>query len=388
MQLRSFPTSQARRLALEKTAKIRLRAIGSAALTEDAFRGHCENPIGATQMPLGVAGPLQIKNQSFDFAQNKKSKIKNYFIPLSTTEGALVASISRGCKAITQSGGATTYAYRMGATRGPVFLTDSIEGNRKFYNWIKENEKKLISLASSTSKHLQLTRTMVKTVGRYSFVRFSFDTEDAMGMNMVTIATERLVNYIEEKTKNKCLSLAGNFDIDKKAAWLNFIENRGFKAWAEVVLSRQTLETILKTTAEQMFQTWLSKCIYGSIMSGSLGFNAQFANVIAAIFIATGQDPAHVVEGSLGVTTTEILPSNDLYISIYLPALMVGTVGGGTNLPTQKEALSLLGVSGEGKAEEFAEVVAAAVLAGEISLLASLAEGSLAKTHERFRKNL
>lgn len=378
MNLRDYKTRKERLGALEKRSGRALSAIGQTILTDDQTFGHCENPIGATQLPLGVAGPLLV--------QSLKRKAQNYFVPLATTEGALVASINRGCKAIVASGGATSYAYRVGATRGPVFVTNNIEGNRQFYRFMKENEEKLVDLAATTSKHLELTRIMVKTVGRYSFVRFSFATADAMGMNMVTIATEYLTQYIEKKTGFSCLSIAGNFDIDKKAAWLNFIDNRGFKAWAEVVLPQQVIKDVLKITAERFFQIWLAKCVYGSAMSGSLGFNAHFANVIAAIFIATGQDPAHVVEGSLGVTSTEILPGGNLYVSVYLPALMLGTVGGGTILPTQKEALELLGVFGQGKVEEFAQVVAAAVLAGEISLLASEAEGSLAKTHERFRK--
>lgn len=376
-KLRDFKTASDRRKALEVSKSKAFSAIGSTILKDYDFTGHCENAIGATQIPLGIAGPLNIKDQS---------RVEKYFLPLATTEGALVASINRGCKAIAVSGGVAGHVYRAGVTRGPVFLTDSIEGNKKFYHWLKDHEDVLKQQARETSGHLVLKKMVIRTVGRYSFVRFSFDTADAMGMNMVTIAVAKMAQFIEKEMKVQCVSVAGNFDIDKKPAWLNFIENRGFKVWAEVVLSPQALKTVLKTTPEKMFKLWLSKCVYGSIMSGSLGFNAQFANVVAAIFIATGQDPAHVVEGSMGVTTTEILSSGDLYVSIYLPALLVGTVGGGTLLPTQKEALEILGLYGSGNVEEFAQVIGGAVLAGEISLLASLAEGSLANVHARFRK--
>jgi len=161
------------------------------------------------------------------------------------------------------------------------------------------------------------------------------------------------------------------------------ISHRGLTVWADVIVKKEAIENILKTTSEKIFDVWLAKCMIGSAISGSLGFNAHFANVIAAIFLATGQDPAHVVEASCGVTTAKVLPNGDLYFSIYLPALMMGTVGGGTELATQKEALEILGVAGKGKIERFAEIIAGAVLAGELSLLASLAEGTLAKTHQK-----
>ena len=299
----------------------------------------------------------------------------------------MVASVSRGAKAITASGGANAYAYRVGQTRGPVFYVKSLGEEKKFYQWIKKNEEKLKNAAESTSRHLKLKKVKVRGLANYVFVRFSFDTQDAMGMNMVTIATQSAVDVIEKETEAKCLSVAGNYDIDKKPAWLNFINNRGFKVWAEAIIKKEILEDVLKTTADKFFDVWLAKCMIGSAMSGSLGFNAQYANIIAATFIATGQDPAHVVDGSLGITTAKVLQKGDLSVSVYLPALSIGTVGGGTGLATQKEALSILGVWGAGKVEKFAEIVGAAVLAGEISLLSSLSEGTLAKAHEKLARS-
>jgi hydroxymethylglutaryl-CoA reductase (NADPH) len=201
-----------------------------------------------------------------------------------------------------------------------------------------------------------------------------------MGMNMVTIATQALCEFIEQETGFTCVTVAGNFDIDKKPAWLNFIEGRGIKVWAEAILSPEIIKDVLKTTPQKIFDVWYGKCVLGSIMSGSMGFNAHFANIIAAIFIATGQDPAHIVEGSIGVTTTKVLPDGNLYVSVYLPDLMIGTIGGGTKLKTQKEALAIIGAK---NVLEFGEVIGAAVLAGEISLLASLAERTLAGAHKK-----
>lgn len=379
MDLRNFTSATKRREALEKKLELKLSHIGKFSLDEGvASSRNCENMIGAAQIPIGVAGPLLTKNS--------KLKAKSYYIPLATTEGALVASVNRGCKAITLSGGANSYAFRVGQTRGPVFAVKNLEEQKKVYRFIKENEAKLGKAAESTSTHLKLIKVKVRGLSNYVFVRFYFDTKDAMGMNMVTIATQVLGELIEKETGAKFLSVAGNFDIDKKPAWLNFINNRGFKVWSEVILKKDVLEKTLKTTAEKFFEVWLAKCMIGSAMAGSLGFNAQFANIIAAIFIATGQDPAHVVEGSMGITTAKVLQNGDLSVSVYLPSLNIGTVGGGTGLATQKEALSLLDVLGSGNVEKFAEIIGAAVLAGEISLLASLSEGSLANAHRRLSR--
>ncbi len=375
MDLRKQRSVTDRRRTLERELKVSLPNIGSFSLDEEVASGrNCENMIGVTQVPMGVAGPIKIKDQ--------KSKIKNYYIPLATTEGALVASVSRGCKAITQSGGAMVDSHRVGATRGPVFYTGSIKNNETFYQWMKAHQQELKKIAQDTSRHLTLEKIYVRTVGKYAYIRFSFNTQDAMGMNMATIASTALCTYIEEKTKARCVSVAGNYDVDKKPSWLNVIEGRGMKVWAEVTIPSNVLKETLKTSAKAIYDVWLAKCMLGSAMSGSMGFNAQYANVIAALFIATGQDPAHVVECSIGITTAEVM-EKDLYVSIYLPDLMVGTVGGGTGLATQKEALSILGVK---NSMQLAEVIGAAVLAGEISLLASLSEGTLAKAHEKLAR--
>lgn len=371
MHLRDFKNVKERREAVEKELGVSLQAIGNFSLNEErASTKNCENMVGAAQVPVGIAGPLKIEG------------IGETYIPLATTEGALVASVSRGCKAVSLSGGAQTYTYRAGQTRGPVFEVASLKDMDSFYDWVHDNHDKLKNTAEATSKHLTFKEAHIRGVGRYVFIRLVFDTSDAMGMNMVTIATEALCRCIEKETGAKYLAVAGNFDIDKKPAWLNFINKRGFPTWAEAVIPGEIVKDVLKTTAQEIFDVWLAKCMIGSAMSGALGYNSHYANIIAALFIATGQDPAHVVEGSMGITTTKVLENGDLYISIYLPALIIGTVGGGTSLATQKEALDLLGVSGAGNVERFAEIIGGAVLAGELSLLASLAQGTLGKAHK------
>ena len=327
---------------------------------------------------MGIAGPLTLKTNN--------QKLITAYLPLATTEGALVASASRGCKAINESGGAKVYSELVGQTRGPVFKVNGLDHGQKTIDWINSHLPLISQTAQKTSSHLKLLKVESSLVGRNLFLRFYYDTSDAMGMNMVTIATEGAVKLIEQKTKAELVSVAGNYDLDKKPAYLNFILGRGRKVWAEAVLKKEVVKEVLKTTPEKMAEVVYRKIQIGSAISGSLGFNAHFANGIAAIFAATGQDLAHTVEGSLGITTSEVLKNGDLYFSIYLPALVVGTVGGGTHLPTQSEALKIMGINGPGQTKKFAEIIGSAILALEISLIASQAQGTLAKAHVKLAR--
>lgn len=366
--LRTFKSPEERRKHLEKLLNTELFHIGEHTIGEQ--NKNCENVIGSTQIPMGIAGPLLVNG-------------KEYFLPLSTTEGALVASINRGCKAIFESKKAVSIASRTGITRGPVFQVKSLKDANLLINWAERNIKKLNKIAKTTSSYIELIKIDNSKVGNYVYLRLYFDTQNAMGMNMSTIATDKIAKEIELRTNVKCISIAGNYDIDKKPAWLNFINSRGFKAWAEVIIPANVVSETLKTTAPKIQEVWLAKCMLGSALSGSMGFNAHYANIVSALFIATGQDPAHVVEGSMGITVARELPNNDLYFSVYLPALIVGIVGGGTALATQKEALSLLKVT---STKELSEVISGAVLAGELSLLASQSEGSLAAAHQKLAR--
>jgi hydroxymethylglutaryl-CoA reductase (NADPH) len=371
MTLRDFKNAKDRRQYLEKKLNIKLENIKKA-LLHDEKEITVENLIGETTLPLGVAGPIKI--------QKSKFKSQNYYIPLATTEGALVASVNRGCKAVNQSGGVKVFFEKIGTTRGPVYETKNLEKGFWFLDWLKKNENLIKKTAEKTSSYLKYLKFDGKVIGPYTFVRFYFETNKAMGMNMVTFATDEINKVIEEKTGISCLALSGNYCIDKKPSWLNFILGRGISLWAEAIIKKEVVEEVLKTTPQKIFDVWLAKNITGSIISGSLGFNAHFANIVAAFFSATGQDLAHVVEGSMGITATKLEDNGDLYFSIYLPSVIIGVVGGGTNLAIKKEAIKI--TQAETK-EELAEVLAGAVLAGELSLLASLAEGSLAKAHKK-----
>lgn len=366
-----------RRQLLEEKLKLKLKNLANFSLDSARISGrNCENMIGAVQVPIGIAGPVQIKNE--------KLKMKNYYLPLATTEGALVASVNRGCKATRLSGGIRVKVESKGVARAPVFKIKNLAEADRMIIWVEKNFSQLKQAAETSSQHLTLLNIEPFLVGKNLFLRFSYDTAEAMGMNMVTKATQAAVGLIESATQAKCIALSGNLCVDKKAAWLNFIRGRGKSVWAEASIKKSTVKSVLKTTPDKLTEVVLRKDLVGSAISGSLGFNGHFANIAAALFLATGQDLAHVVEASLGVTTAEIEANGNLYFSVYLPSLMVGTIGGGTGLATQKEALAILGLGQgrPGESLELAAIIGAAVLAGELSLMAALAAGHLVKAHE------
>jgi hydroxymethylglutaryl-CoA reductase (NADPH) len=370
----------ARRLYLERKLGVSLSSIASTILDFEELVGrNIENPIGAVQIPLGIAGPILIKGE---YAKGE------FYVPLATTEGALVASINRGMKAITLSGGATVRVVKDGMARAPLIWTPSVLEARRLVEWVRENEGLLREAASRKTRHGRLKEIQPFIVGNLVWLRMVYSTGDAMGMNMATIASEEVCKEIDNNYAgpHRCVALSGNLCVDKKPSCLNKLYGRGKYVVAEALLKGEVAERILKADVRAIHYVNISKNLLGSAVAGSLSFNAHYANIIAAIFIATGQDVAQVVESSMGYTWTE-LRGDDLYISVTLPSLEVGTVGGGTRLPTQREALAIMGVAGGGdppgvKALKFAEIVAAAVLAGELNLLAALAAGHLARAHE------
>lgn len=346
--------------------------------TKDVTKRNIENMIGAVQIPLGVAGPLHIMGEH---------AIGDFYVPLATTEGALVASINRGCSVITACGGANVRIFKDEMTRAPVFKVDGAIGAKELVDWVNDpvNFKRLKEKAETTTKFGKLISVYTFIAGRNVYVRFSYDTKDAMGMNMVTIATDAAVDLIISETSAELVALSGNMCSDKKPAAINVITGKGKTVSADVVLDTKTILEKLKTTPEKMVDVNYRKNLVGSALSGSLGMNAHAANVASAMFIACGQDAAHAVEASNTMTTLE-LTDEGLHCSVTLPSLAVGTVGGGTGIGAQKECLEMLGAAGAGtppgtNSKKFAEIIAAAVLAGEISLIGALAARHLAKAH-------
>ncbi len=370
-----------RRRALEQRTGGHLEHVGHYSLdATQASTRHCENFIGVAQIPMGIVGPLTLRG---DYSDGE------VFVPLATTEGALLASINRGCAAIREAGGARAYVEDVGMTRAPVFATSGIEETQGFLRWIEAHEPEIRKRTEGTSRYLKLLDIRPFAFGTTVFLRFRMESGDAMGMNMATIACDRVVSdFIAPKTGVQCVALSGNYCVDKKPAAINFQEGRGKRIHAEVVLPAHVLSKYLKTNARALVEVQYRKNLLGSIAAGAQGYNAHIANVVAAFFLATGQDIAHVVGGSMGITSVEMRGDDAVYASVFLPDLPLGAVGGGTALATQAEALALLDVAPDATRPGAAvmrlgEILGATVLAGELSLMAAFTSRDLARAHER-----
>ena len=272
-------------------------------------------------------------------------------------------------------------------TRAPVFAATSIVHAKQIVDWVAAHYDELKSAAESTTSHGKLTGIVSFIAGTSVFVRLEFDTKDAMGMNMVTIASAKVADLIAQGTGARLIALSGNMCTDKKPAAINGIMGRGRSAVAGVALSHEQIAAILKTDAKTLAEVNYRKNLVGSARAGSMGFNAHAANVVAAMFIACGQDAAHAIDGSTCITTVD-LTDTGVYVAVTLPSLPVGTVGGGTGVDTQQECLKILGVAGSGTPpvrtqRNLRRLLRPAVLAGELSLLGALAAQHLARAHQQ-----
>ena len=362
-----------RRRAAEAFTGADLSEVSKGGMDPEAASKNIENMIGTVQVPLGYAGPVHVEGSA---------AVGDFLVPLATTEGALVASISRGMSVINDGGGVRARVFGDAMTRAPVFRVNDLDHCASVMEWIATHRAEIDEAVAGTTSHGRLVRIEPFPDGRSLFVRLSFSTEDAMGMNMATIASEAVCRLIERETGAVMVSVSGNMCSDKKPAAINLIEGRGKTVVAEARIPGEVVERRLHATAAAIAETNYRKNLVGSSMSGTLGANAHAANMVAAIYIATGQDPAQVVGGSMTITTCEDI-GGDLYVCVRMPAVEVGTVGGGTRLPCQREALSMIGCLGDGKATKLAEIVAATVLAGELSTLAAQAAGQLGSAHAK-----
>lgn len=351
----------------------------------------CENVVGYMPIPVGVAGPLLLDGKKFE-------------VPLATTEGCLVASTNRGCRALAAEGGIRSYLLGNGMTRGPVLRCLSAGKASEIKLWIEnqDNYKLIEETFNSTSRFGRLQSIQCAVAGRLIFMRFRATTGDAMGMNMISKGVEKSLKYLKEEhfPEMEVLSLSGNYCVDKKPSALNWIEGRGKSVVCEAIVPGKLVQEVLKTEVHALVELNISKNLIGSTMAGSIGgFNAHAANLVTALYIATGQDPAQNVGSSNCITLMEASgPSGeDLYISCTMPSIEIGTVGGGTVLPAQSACLKMLAVYGPNpdtpgeNANQLARIVCATVMAGELSLLSALAAGHLVKshlTHNRSKLNL
>ena len=383
-QIAPVDAVRVRREFIEHETKTTLENIGIFSIDVDrAATRNCENMIGAVQVPVGVAGPILINGE---YAKGA------FWLPLATTEGALIASVNRGAGAITKAGGAEVRILHDGMTRAPVFAATSVGHAKEIADWAEVHEKELAAIAATTTSHGQMTGLVTFVAGTSVFVRLEFDTKDAMGMNMVTIASAKIADEIAQATGARLIALSGNMCTDKKPAAINAIMGRGRSVVAGVALSHELIEKVFKTDAKTMAEVNYRKNLIGSARAGAMGFNAHAANVVAAMFIACGQDAAHAIDGSTCMTTIEATETG-AYVAVTLPSLPVGTVGGGTGVDTQAECLKILGVAGGGtppgaNAKKLAEIIGAGVLAGELSLIGALAAQHLARAHQELGRGV
>lgn len=341
----------------------------------EELRGNIEYMIGYCQLPIGVIGPLTVHG---DFADGE------FYVPLATSEGALCASVGRGAKVITLSGGAEVKLLADSIARTPVFIFDSLGEMVRFGDWVREHLDAIREVAQSTTRHGKLLR-----IEQYSFatnlcLRFVYSTGEASGQNMTTISTHKAMHWLKEHFPGtiRHVFLECNMSGDKKVNALNFLTNRGKKAIARVTIPRRVVHNYLKTEPETMLAVYAASTL-GGVQVGSMGSQAHFANPLTALYIACGQDAACAGESATGITAMEAC-GEDLTLSVTLPDIMVGTVGGGTKLPTQSACLALMGCRGENSAKKLAEIAAASCLAAEISLIGSMAADDFARAHAVF----
>ena len=341
--------------------------------------GNVENFTGVAQIPLGFAGPLTV---------NGEHARDDFLIPLATSEGTLVASYNRGMKVCNKSGGVKATVVDDSMQRAPVFVFENAREARDFTHWVEDHIDDIRREAESTSSVAKLLRIDQYLSNQFAYLRFNYETGDAAGQNMVGRATFTACGWIVDQYPDevKHFYLESNFATDKKASQVNVMNTRGKRVTAEATIDRQALIQDMRVEPESLHYHWNVSTV-GAFLSGANNNGAHSPNAITALFIATGQDVANVSESSAGVLYTDVTEEGDLYISLTIPSLIVATYGGGTSLPTQRECLELMDCYGQGKVEKFAEVVAGAALAGELSLGAAISSSDWVSSHETYGRN-
>jgi hydroxymethylglutaryl-CoA reductase (NADPH) len=343
------------------------------------YQGNIENVIGLMKMPLGLAGPLRM---------NGVAAKGDFCIPLATTEAALVASYHRGCRLLTAAGGCSAMVLYESLSRAPAFVFKTAPEACRFTVWAVEQFEAFQQVAGTTTSYGKLMDMGVTIEGNHVYLNFEFTTGDASGQNMVTIAAQAICDHIVEHSpvQPQRHYVESNLSGDKKASTKAYTTTRGKKVTAEARLSAELVKKHLHTTPRAMEQYWQMSAI-GGVLSGTLGIHGHFANGLTALYLATGQDAACVAESATGVTRFEVTGEGDLYATVTLPGVMVGTVGGGTGLPTQKACLQLMGLHGAGKARALAEICAGLLLAGELSIIGALSAGHFARAHRKLARD-
>jgi len=366
-----------RQFVLDKTGAS-LGHVGSYSFDPAVLPGNVENFMGVAQVPIGLAGPLRIVGEK---AQG------DFYVPLATSEGTLVASYNRGMRLLSESGGVKTTVVEQFMQRSPVFIFDDALRAREFGGWIDQNFVAIKAVAETTTRSGKLINIGQCAIGPLRNLRFNYTTGDAAGQNMTGKATSTACEWIRRNYPGGAnYILSGNMDTDKKHSRANMLLTRGKRVVAECTIRGDLLQSLMGISAKELFWSRQVSNV-GAFLAGSANNGAHAANGLTAMFIATGQDVANISESHAGVTYSQLLDNGDYYWSITLTSLIVATYGGGTGLPTQRECLEVLGCYGAGKADKFAEICAAVVLAGDTSLASAILAGDWVTSHEQLGRN-
>jgi hydroxymethylglutaryl-CoA reductase (NADPH) len=342
--------------------------------------GNIENFVGVAQVPIGLAGPLQVNGEHAN---------GTFYVPLATTEGTLVASYNRGMRVLNKAGGVKVTVVDDAMQRAPVFIFEDARQALKFGRWLEDNFAQIKSEAETTTSIGKLRNIEQYAAARMRYLRFNFTTGDAAGQNMVGKACFAACEWIKANYPHEGLqryTLSGAMDTDKKHSQLNTLNSRGKRVIAEAKISSALLQNVLGVSAQMLFKMRQISNV-GSMMAGSVNNGAHSANGITAMFIACGQDVANVAESSAAVSFVDVDEDDNYYIAMTIPSLIVATYGGGTGLPTQRECLNLMDCYGQGKAIKLAEIIGATVLAGELSLSAAVLAGDWVSSHDALGRN-
>jgi hydroxymethylglutaryl-CoA reductase (NADPH) len=366
-----------RRRWLADRVGVELTHMGLGSIPTGSFRGNIENPIGVAQVPLGVAGPLRVNGEYADGV---------YYVPLATTEGALVRSYERGMTVITRSGGATARVITDENCIAPTFCFEGIVDACAFVRALPDWFVEVRRVAEATTRHGRLLRLEPRVTGRDVSVRFCYHTADAHGMNMIMKATDAACRWLAVRAPAARYYIMTGACSEKRSGGAAMAGGKGKTVIAEAIVPALLLRTYLRAAPAEMIDMW-HRTLIGQVAANVVGYNGHVANGLAALFIACGQDVANVANAATGITAFDLTPRGDFYLSVTLPSLTIGTVGGGTQMGTSRECLRLLGCDGAGGAPRFAEIAAATALAGELSMGAAIATDEIVGAHEQYGRN-
>jgi hydroxymethylglutaryl-CoA reductase (NADPH) len=370
--------ARARALFAQERTGAALEHVSSYSFDPSVLSGNVESFVGVAQVPIGLAGPLLVHGEHAS---------GEFYVPLATAEGTLVASYNRGMRLVYEAGGVTTTIVDDRMQRAPAFLFESARDARGFARWLDEHFDEIKRAAEATTRSGRLQDIEQYPASRMLFTRFNYTTGDAAGQNLTGKATHAACKWIvENHTAIERYFLESNFATDKKSSQVNMLRTRGKKVLAEAVVPNELFQRIMRSDTQLMYRARQVSNL-GGFMSGVNNNGAHSANGITALFIATGQDAANVAESSAAFVYAELRENGDYYYSVTIPSLIVATYGGGTGLPTQRECLELLGCHGKGNVRKFAEIVAATVLCGELSLGSAIVAEEWVEAHDIFGRN-